>query len=178
MSKLISKLLLISRIDANRQKLNLQKVDVSLITEIAVENMQDMAEAKNVRIAVDIKENTFVYGDEILLVSVIENLIGNGIKYGRSVVGIRAEGDEKNIRISVMDDGFGIPEEHIDKVWGRFYRVDNVRNDEYNSNGLGLSMVKSIVELHGGKVSVVSEVGKGTEFTVTLQNNQNELKNI
>ena len=104
----------------------------------------------------------------------IENLISNGIKYGRNMVKIGAENDGKYAKITVSDDGVGIPQEHINKVWGRFYRADNVRNDEYGSNGLGLSMVKSIVELHGGSVEVSSEENNGTTFTVTLQNNQNE----
>ena len=169
MSKLISKLLLISRIDANRQKLNLQKVDISVITDIAIENVCDMSNDKNVEISVDIEEETFVYGDEILLVSVIENLISNGIKYGRNMVKIGAENDGKYVKITVSDDGVGIPQEHINKVWGRFYRVDNVRNDEYGSNGLGLSVVKAIVELHGGTVEVRSEVDKGTEFTIRFE---------
>ena len=90
------------------------------------------------------------------------------------MVKIGAENDGKYAKITVSDDGVGIPQEHINKVWGRFYRADNVRNDEYGSNGLGLSMVKSIVELHGGSVEVSSEENNGTTFTVTLQNNQNE----
>lgn len=62
----------------------------------------------------------------------------------------------------------GISEEHIDKIWTRFYRVDDVRNDEYGSSGLGLAMVKSIIELHGGEISVKSEFGQGTEFRIVL----------
>ena len=70
--------------------------------------------------------------------------------------------------IIVADNGVGISEEHIDKIWTRFYRVDDVRNDEYGSNGLGLSMVKSIIELHGGEITVKSSLGRGTEFRIML----------
>ena len=70
--------------------------------------------------------------------------------------------------IVVADNGVGIADEHIGKIWTRFYRVDDVRNDEYGSNGLGLSMVKSIIELHGGEISVKSEVDKGTVFRIIL----------
>ena len=68
----------------------------------------------------------------------------------------------------VADDGVGISQENIDKIWTRFYRIDDVRNDEYGSNGLGLAMVKSIVELHGGTIDVKSRLGEGTEFIITL----------
>ena len=61
-----------------------------------------------------------------------------------------------------------ILDEHIDKIWTRFYRVDDVRNDEYGSSGLGLSMVKSIIELHGGEITVKSSPGHGTEFRIML----------
>ena len=63
----------------------------------------------------------------------------------------------------------GISAEHLDKIWTRFYRIDDVRNDEYSSNGLGLAMVKSIIELHGGEIFVKSEYGKGTEFRIVLK---------
>ena len=70
--------------------------------------------------------------------------------------------------IVVSDNGIGISAENIDEIWKRFYRVDDVRNDEYGSSGLGLSMVKSIVELHSGEISVKSELGKCTEFRIIL----------
>ena len=72
------------------------------------------------------------------------------------------------IQIDIRDNGVGISEEHIDKIWTRFYRVDDVRNDEYGSSGLGLSMVKSIIELHGGEITVKSSIGQGTEFRIIL----------
>ena len=75
---------------------------------------------------------------------------------------------DDRIEIVVADNGVGILEEHIDKIWTRFYRVDDVRNDEYGSSGLGLAMVKSIIELHGGEVMVESNKDVGTEFRIVL----------
>lgn len=72
---------------------------------------------------------------------------------------------EKKILTPVL---IGISSENLEKIWDRFYRVDDVRNDEYGSSGLGLSMVKSIVELHNGKIFVKSQLGKGTEFRIVL----------
>ena len=118
----------------------------------------------------DVAEGIIVEADESLLLSAITNLISNGIKYGNRsghvVVSASASGDTTEIVVS--DDGIGIAEEHIDKIWTRFYRVDDVRNDEYGSSGLGLSMVKSIINLHDGKIFVRSTKGHGTEFRIEL----------
>ena len=83
-------------------------------------------------------------------------------------VNISAVKNNGKTEIAVSDNGMGISDENISKIWDRFYRADDVRNDEYGSCGLGLSMVKSIAELHGGGVSVKSELGKGTEFKIVL----------
>ena len=108
--------------------------------------------------------------DESLLLSAITNLISNGIKYGKEsgYVSVSASRLGDRTEIVIADNGVGISKEHIDKIWTRFYRVDDVRNDEYGSNGLGLSMVKSIIELHGGSITVKSVPGCGTEFRITL----------
>ena len=83
-------------------------------------------------------------------------------------VSVSASKNGDKTEIIVADNGVGISEEHIDKIWTRFYRVDDVRNDEYGSSGLGLSMVKSIIELHGGEITVKSSIGHGTEFRIVL----------
>ena len=83
-------------------------------------------------------------------------------------VKISASKNGNSTEIIVKDNGIGIDREHIDKIWGRFYRIDDVRNDEYGSCGLGLAMVKSTINLHGGKISVTSELGQGSEFRIEL----------
>lgn len=102
--------------------------------------------------------------------SAITNLISNGIKYGRESgsVAVSASKIGNRTEIIVSDNGVGISEEHIEKIWTRFYRVDDVRNDECGSSGLGLSMVKSIIKLHGGEITVKSSTGSGTEFRIIL----------
>lgn len=119
-----------------------------------------------------VPENTIVAADEALILSAVTNLISNGIKYGKQGghIEISASKGDTQTEIVVSDDGIGISKENINKIWGRFFRVDDVRNDEYGSCGLGLSMVMSIVRLHGGSAEVKSEVGKGTEFRITLNN--------
>ena len=169
-SKLVSRLLLLARIDSNRQKINKEKVDLSVLVDIAADGMRELAKSKNIVILTDVSENTIVNADEALLISAISNLISNAIKYGRESghVIIKASKYGDSTEIVVSDNGIGISSEHLEKIWGRFYRVDDVRNDEYGSSGLGLSMVKSIVELHNGKIFVKSQPGKGTEFRIVL----------
>ena len=169
-SKLVSSLLLLARMDQNRQKFNKEKVDVGVLVDIAFDSMQELANQKNISLISEIPDGTIVDADESLLLSAISNLISNGIKYGKESgsITISAVKREGNVEILVKDDGIGISKEHIDKIWTRFYRVDDVRNDEYGSNGLGLSMVESIIELHGGKITVESILDEGTEFRINL----------
>ncbi len=98
------------------------------------------------------------------------NLIENAIHYGKEngnvLVSLSKEGDRVIGR--VKDDGIGIAPEHLDKIWQRFYQIDSVRNPNHNSSGLGLSMVKWIVEAHGGTISVESTPGVGSAFTFEI----------
>ena len=169
-SKLVSRLLLLARIDQNRQKFNKEKVDIGVIIDVAVDSMKELAAQKDILLFSNVAEGTIVGADESLLLSAITNLISNGIKYGKESghVSVSALKFGDKTEIIVADNGVGISEEHIDKIWTRFYRVDDVRNDEYGSNGLGLSMVKSIIELHGGEITVKSSLGRGTEFRIML----------
>ncbi len=169
-SKLVSRLLLLARIDQHRQKFNKEKVDLGVIIDVAIDSMKEFALQKEILLFSNVPDGTIVDADESLLLSAITNLISNGIKYGNKSghVNVSASRIGDRTEIVVADNGVGISEEHIDKIWTRFYRVDDVRNDEYGSSGLGLSMVKSIIELHGGEITVKSEVGKGTEFRIEL----------
>ena len=171
-SKLVSRLLLLARIDQHRQKFNKEKVDLGVLVDIAVDSMKDLAAQKEILLFSNIPDGTIVSADESLLLSAITNLISNGIKYGKESghVSVSASKVGDRTEIVVADNGVGISEEHIDKIWTRFYRVDDVRNDEYGSSGLGLSMVKSIVELHGGDITVQSVLGEGTEFRIIMKN--------
>jgi signal transduction histidine kinase len=169
-SKLVSRLLLLARIDQNRQKFNKEKVELGVIIDVAIDSMKELAAQKAILLFANVPEGTIVDADESLLLSAITNLISNGIKYGKESgrVSVCASRLADKTEIVVADNGVGISDEHIDKIWTRFYRVDDVRNDEYGSNGLGLSMVKSIIDLHGGEITVKSVVGCGTEFRIVL----------
>lgn len=169
-SKLVSKLLTLSRIDNHKQKINLEKLDVGVLMYIAKDGLQDIAGDKKINIFNNVAENTFIYADESLMITVFNNLISNAVKYGNNggYVTLNAHKNGGQTILTITDNGVGISKENIGKIWERFYRVDDVRNDGYGSTGLGLSMTKEIVELHGGHITVSSELGKGTEFNIYL----------
>jgi two-component system phosphate regulon sensor histidine kinase PhoR len=99
----------------------------------------------------------------------ITNLIDNGIKFSgeNGTVTISHEGGRRD-RILVQDEGDGIPSQHLERLFERFYRVDRARSREMGGTGLGLAIVKHLALLHGGEVTVTSELGKGSTFTIHL----------
>jgi len=113
--------------------------------------------------------------DPLLLEQAVGNLIDNAINYsdeGKSVT-IRAQEREQEILIQVEDHGSGIERIHLDRIFERFYRVDKSRSRKLGGTGLGLAIVKHIVQAHGGRVSVESQIGEGSTFTLHLPQSNN-----
>jgi two-component system sensor histidine kinase SenX3 len=110
-------------------------------------------------------------GDEDLLITALRNLLENAIAYSpdktRVVVSTRHAGDDA-VEISVADQGIGIPERDLERIFERFYRVDPARSRATGGTGLGLAIVKHVIAAHGGKVTVWSEEGTGSTFTLRL----------
>ena len=111
-----------------------------------------------------------VFGDEAALRRVFQNLIGNAVKYGAGGrwIGIRAKGAGRDVEIAVLDRGIGIPAAEQPRIFEPFYRAADVVAAQIQGAGLGLSLVKRIVEAHGGRITVKSSPGAGSEFTVVL----------
>lgn len=173
MSALIDQLLTLARADRFAIKPNLQKTDISLLAEEAAFALAKPASDKGIRIHVDAPEGIYVDVDPYLMSRVLENLVSNGVKYGKEggnlwiTVTPFADTDGKTLKISVKDDGIGIEEKDIDKIWERFYRVEST--GRIQGLGLGLPLAKAIVTAHGGTITVESEFGRFTEFTILLQ---------
>ena len=168
MSQLVSQLLTLSRMDRGHQKLNLANVNISELAEIVVDSRREDAKRKNINISSKITPDIYADLDETMIMRVFINLLSNAVTYGKTNGNIYVDLDvqEKTIVIKIADDGIGISNEHIDKIWTRFYQVDPSRNSE--GTGLGLSMVKWIVEAHNGTISVASKLGEGTIFTIKI----------
>ena len=134
--------------------------------------LKEPAEKKGISInRGDFPSPLFIHADRKHLEQVFINLVDNAIKYGREggkVTVSAAETAGGEVRISVADDGIGIPREDLGRIFERFYRVDKGRSQEIGGTGLGLSIVKHIIQAHGGRVWAESTPGKGSTFFVTL----------
>ena len=168
MSKLVSQLLTLARMERGRQKLNLENINLSELIEMTVETQTLRAKNKNIKFITKIMPEIYANIDEMMIMRVFTNLISNAISYGKQNGTITVELflQENRIVSKISDDGIGISEDKLDKIWLRFYQVDPSKNGD--NSGLGLSMVKKIIELHKGEIFVESELGKGTTFTIIL----------
>ncbi len=168
MSGLVSNLLMLARMDKGYQKLNIESTNLSELAEIAIETQKISAKKKNICIKEKIDENIYADTDESMIMRVFINLISNAVCYGKENGNIIIEIFSENEKVicKVIDDGIGIAKEHIHKIWNRFYQIDTSRSGD--NSGLGLSMVKWIIEAHKGKIGVESEPDKGTVFTFEL----------
>ncbi|WP_342758786.1 HAMP domain-containing sensor histidine kinase [Kineothrix sedimenti] len=170
-SGLISHLLMLSRIDMGHKMLTLELLNLSELTEMVAEEQYEAANEKNIEIRTNITSGLHVQADETMLLRMLINLVSNAVKYGKPgghiVIGLVKDGN--NIIGSVADDGIGIAEEQLPRIWERFYQINPSRTSTRAGGvGLGLSMVKWIVEAHNGSISVSSKLGEGSIFTFIL----------
>ncbi|HIR05412.1 MAG TPA: HAMP domain-containing histidine kinase [Candidatus Copromonas faecavium] len=167
MTQLINQLLDMTRLDFGTRKLNLEEIDFSAFLTAVCEE-EDTGE-RGISISMDIPGGIRANVDESLFSRVIHNLMENARKYGKEGGWIRVSLScgEKTVILKVEDNGIGIDEAHLNKIWQRFYQVSTSRESGAGL-GLGLSMVRQIVHLHGGEVSAESRPGEGSMFTVIL----------
>ena len=152
----------------------------NLINEI-LEQFEIKAQQKNIKLIHDTKStNLQVVADKGKIHQVLSNLISNSIKYGRNggctIIRCHQKSPGKCL-ISIKDNGIGIPEKHIHRLFERFYRVDTSRSREQGGTGLGLAIVKHIIEAHGETVNVKSAPEKGTEFVFSMNSHESSLLN-
>lgn len=170
MSKLISELLTISRMDKNTIQLSFEDVDFGELLNFVCDEQTEIHD-DNITLSRNIGENIMVKADRFMLARLCINLISNAYSYGKDNgnITVTLTCDSGNAVMSVSDDGIGIAEENIPKIWERFYQVDPSRTiDDKGNMGLGLSMVKWIADCHKGSMTVKSVLGKGSTFTFTM----------
>lgn len=169
LNNLIHDLLDMSKLESGQTELHKKRIHLESLVDSVVLSVFNQINWKSLELKKDIRAKE-VWGDEDLLKELFINLIDNSIKYtppgGKIVVG--SSKGKGEIVIYVKDTGYGIPAESLPRIFERFYRVDKGRSREMGGTGLGLSIIKHIVERHGGKVAVQSELGKGSEFIVTI----------
>lgn len=177
MHRLIQQLLMLSRCDQGFEKLHMERFSLSELFEIVVEEAEERAELKHIKMKQDIQPEIIIEGDETLIMRMLVNLLNNAINYGNEDGWIKVSltKHESVILGMVEDNGIGINPKDQEKIWNRFYQVNAARTSgEDESMGLGLSMVKWIIEAHGGTIRVESELGKGSRFLFELMDEKKE----
>ena len=171
LARLTDDLLELSKMDADRMDLQMRRLAVSPLLRSCVETAQRLAAKKNLRISMNLEEALpDVAADRQRLAEVLQNLLDNAIQYtapgGQIMVG--ASGDDSVVTFTISDTGIGIPQADQPRIFERFYRVDTARSREVGGTGLGLSIAKHLVEAHGGRIWVESELGQGSQFRFTI----------
>jgi len=170
LTHLVTDLLSLAHIESRGGSIEKRAVDWCWIVEEVLERHQAVAERKGLDLVPSLSDGPFrVLGDGEAMTQVLDNLVGNALKYtaeGRIEVSLERAGDRGLLR--VRDTGLGIPSGDRERIFERFYRVDKARSRELGGTGLGLSIVKHLVLSMDGEVSVESEIGHGSVFTVSL----------
>jgi heavy metal sensor kinase len=170
MSHIVENLLTISRLDAGELKIDKSRLDLAQLASSSTEQMQLLAEEKSISLRCQTGDEIYIEGDRSRLQQVIVNLVDNAIKYTQEGGEIRVNvRQDTNLAIlEVSDNGAGIPGDALPHVFERFFRADKARSRDLGGAGLGLAIVKSICIAHGAEISVSSQEGRGTCFTVEL----------
>ena len=169
--RLVDDLLDLSKIESGKLNLTFAPCSIESVVDRVIAGFKKQSGSKGIEIKKEIsKDLSKVKIDESGIAQVLLNLIDNGIKYNKENGSIIISSQEKGsfVCVNISDTGIGIPEEDIQRIFERFYRVDKARSRQLGGTGLGLSIVKHIVQVHGGEVSVQSQLGKGSTFSFTL----------
>lgn len=173
MINIIEDLEIISDLEANRIQLNEDTFDLVQLVRDVFELLEDQSKKRKIRLKLqkEYEKPIRVVGDQTKIEQVLINLISNAIKYGREkgTVEVAFFDMDKRVLTEINDDGVGIPEEDLPRVFERFYRVDKSRSREAGGTGLGLSIVKHIMEVHRQSINVRSTEDQGSTFSFTLE---------
>ncbi|MBW7938800.1 MAG: hypothetical protein H3C63_08355, partial [Candidatus Omnitrophica bacterium] len=167
---LVDDMLDLSRLDAGKIEMDITAVDLEYLINFSLLSFRNEADSKKITLSKEVQGHPQAAGDNDRLQQVLNNLLSNAIKYtreGGEVVVSAVEAGE-TVSLSVADTGIGLKPEDLARLFQRFFRVRNEDTRKISGTGLGLSISKSIVDAHGGRLTVTSEYGKGTTFTVIL----------
>lgn len=171
LSNLLNDLIDISMIESGEMRMSYRYFDINIFIQSIISEFIPIAEEKNIKLIFNpAKEGLQVFGDKDKLRQVFVNLLQNAIKYtDDGNIEVLLEEDKKFVNITVKDTGIGIPEDDLNRVFERFYRVDKARSRAVGGTGLGLAIVKHIIEAHNSKIIVQSRLGEGSTFSFKLK---------
>lgn len=170
LEQMINNILDLAKIDAGRSELMLEEIPLIGIVNETIESVKELSEQKKINIETNIQEDLKIVADKLKLKQIVFNLLSNAVKFTPSngyvsLVGKRINDD---ILVSVTDTGIGIREDDIGRIFSLFEQGDSSLTKVHHGTGLGLALVKMLVEMHGGRVWAESELGKGSTFSFTL----------
>ena len=174
LTNILNDLLDLSRIESGKVGMKFEELDLQGSIDFVLSSLRPQADGKAVHLGMEVPEDLpFVYGDHEKVERILINLIGNAIKFtpedGKVVVSAKLmDGVRNTVGVSVRDNGIGIPEDQMEKVFEKFHQLESPLHHSTSGTGLGLAIAKGLVEAHQGQIWVQSEVGKGSTFTFTL----------
>ncbi|GAB3773184.1 two-component system sensor histidine kinase SenX3 [Nocardioides ginsengisegetis] len=170
LSRLVQQVIELSRLQGDDPLEAPMPVSLDDVIAVAVDTSAIDADSKRIQVVTGGVHGLEVYGSQEQVTAAVANLVANAVSYSGndSTVLVTAKADERTVEISVVDQGIGIPETEMDRIFERFYRVDPARHRSTGGTGLGLSIVKHVAATHGGDVRVWSVEGQGSTFTLTL----------
>ncbi|MBE7713630.1 MAG: HAMP domain-containing histidine kinase [Cyanobacteria bacterium SIG26] len=170
---MINDVLDISKIESQTIKLNISEIDANMLITEVINILNPLTQKKKIIFKCNIKENLSLQGDFVKLQQVLFNIIGNAIKFSPndSEINILADNIDNKIQIIIQDFGIGIEKKYQKKIFEKFFQIQNDFSKTETSTGLGLPISKEFIKLHNGKITVKSEINKGTIFTIILPKN-------
>lgn len=168
--KIINDLLSLVKMDRTSTDLNISEVDINSLVELIMRRLRPIAQRRDVQLVYESLRPVTASVDEVKLTLALSNLVENAIKYNKEhgFVKVTLDADHQFFTVKVEDSGVGIPEDALEHIYERFYRVDKSRSREIGGTGLGLAITKSAILMHRGSVKVSSIEGEGTDFTVKI----------
>ena len=169
-NKIITDLLSLVKMDKKAADLNITHMDINQLLEDILKRLRPIADKRNIDLILDCFRPVEADVDEVKFTLAISNLVENGIKYtvDDGWVRVSLDADHKYFYVTVADSGMGIPEDSIERIFERFYRVDKSHSKEIGGTGLGLAITRSAIAMHHGAIKVFSKEGEGTTFSVRI----------
>ena len=173
LNKMVQKLMTLNQIEFGSVKLNLERFDIVEVIKSLISRREILTEKTNIDVQVDAPEKAFVWGDEFYVEEVITNYLNNAFNHVDERHIIKVQVTDKNgiVRVSVFNSGKPIPEDELENIWVKFYKIDKARTREYGGSGIGLSIVKAIMDNHDKECGVINHED-GVEFWFELDANK------
>ena len=170
MNQMVKKLLTLNQLESGNETITMERFDVTELIRGVLHSVDILIGQSGITVTECSAEPIYVWADEFMTEEVVTNYLSNAIHYagGKKEISIRCREQEKNVRISVFNTGDPIPEEDIDKIWSKFYKVDKARTREYGGSGIGLSIVKAIMDSFHQQCGVINHED-GVEFWFELE---------